>query len=622
MNQQPSWLASVHHDGSPAYVSNLYPALGESVRLRLRVSHEAPLRQVYLRIFPDGEQFFRPMERTSVAPPVQWWEVELLINEPVVNYRFVLEGDDGVWHLTAAGPVRHIPLDLTDFRLLADYVAPEWVHESVFYQIFPDRFANADPSRDPEPDEFEYRGARPQTYAWGEVPPKDQPGSITFYGGDLPGIEQHLDYVEALGVNALYLNPVFTAHTSHKYDVTDYEQVDPHFGGDEALVALGEALRERGMRYLLDIVPNHCGYWHPWFQTARADPEAPEADFFTFTDHPDDYLSWLGVWMLPKLNYRSAELRRRMYGAEEAIFRHWLRPPFSADGWRIDVGNMLARQGPTQMGREVVREIREAVKETRPDAYLMGENFFDPTPQLQGDQWDAVMNYQGLAKPLLYWLKGVEMGSFKLEGKITSPLSWPTEALVATWRGVRAAIPWAVALQQFNLLNSHDTARLRTVVEGNDALQRLAAVIQFTYPGVPCLYYGDEIGMTDEPHVGPRACMVWDEARWDQELLDFYRDLIRLRRTSPVLARGGFQMLVVEEDTFAYQREAPEGRIVVVAHRGAVPRPEGRLDVAHGGIADGTHVVEHFSGRERIVADGALLLPEQPQGVTLWKTGR
>ncbi|MFP4344644.1 MAG: alpha-amylase family glycosyl hydrolase [Anaerolineales bacterium] len=620
MNRYPHWLASVHHDGSPAYVSNLYPALGESVRLRLRMSSDAPLRQAYLRIFPDGEQFFRPMERTSSTPPVQWWEVELLINEPVVNYRFVLESDDGVWHLTAAGPVRHIPLDLTDFRILADYVAPEWVHGSVFYQIFPDRFANADPSRDPQPDEFEYRGYRPRTYAWGEAPPEEQPGSITFYGGDLPGIEQHLDYIEALGVNALYLNPVFTAHTSHKYDVIDYEHVDPHFGGDDALMGLGEALHERGMRYLLDIVPNHCGYWHPWFQAARADPEAPEADFFTFTDHPEEYLSWLGVWMLPKLNYRSAELRRRMYGAEDAIFRRWLYPPFSADGWRVDVANMLARQGPTQLGREVVQGIRRAVKETLPDAYLMGENFFDPTPQLQGDQWDAVMNYQGLAKPLLYWLKGVEMGSFQLQGKITSPLPWTTEALIATWQGVRAAIPWAVALQQFNLLNSHDTARLRTVVEGNDALQRLAAVVQFTYPGVPCLYYGDEIGMTDEPHVGPRACMVWDEARWNRELLDFYRDLIRLRRTSPMLMHGGFQVLLVEEDTFAYQREAPEGWIIVVAHRGEGTRSEGRLDVARGGIPDGTLFVEHFSGQKRIVADGALLLPEQPQGVSLWET--
>ncbi len=619
MRRYPGWLTSVHHDGSPLYLSNLYPHLGERVQVRLRASSEAPLRQVYLRIFPDGEQFFRPLKRTTLSPPVQWWEGELLINEPVVHYRFVLEADDGLWHLTAAGPVRQLPLDVTDFRLLADYAPPAWVQKSVFYQIFPDRFANGDPSRDPRPEEFEVRGYRPRTYAWGEPPPAEQPGSLTFYGGDLPGILQHLDYLEELGVNALYLNPVFSAPTSHKYDVIDYDHVDPHFGGDEALSELSRALHARGMRYLLDIVPNHCGYWHPWFQTALADPNAPEADFFTFTDYPEEYLSWLGVKMLPKLNYRSAELRRRMYALQDAIFRRWLRPPFSADGWRVDVGNMLARQGPTQLGREVVQGIRRAVKETRLDAYLMGENFFDPTPQLQGDQWDGVMNYQGLATPLLYWLKGARMTSFGMEGQIASSLPWPTAALTASWQAVRSAIPWAVALQQFNLLNSHDTPRLRTVVEENDALQRLAAVIQFTYPGVPCLYYGDEIGMTDAPHLGPRACMSWDAGRWNHELLGFYRDLIRWRRTSPILAHGGFQLLAVEEHTLAYQREAREGRIIVVAHRDRTPRPAGALAVAPGGVPDGTRFVERYSGCERSVVGRALLLPEQAQGVSVWE---
>lgn len=615
----PAWLQSVHHDGSECYVSNPYPRSGESVHLRLRVGASAPLREVYLRTFPDGEQALVPLRPGPVEPPVRWWEGELPIREPVVGYRFLLVADDGVWWYTAAGPAVHVPTDATDFRLLADYEPPAWVLESVFYQIFPDRFADGDPTNNPRPEEYEYRGHRPQTYPWGAPPSPGAPHSLTFYGGDLIGIRQRLDYLAGLGVNALYLNPVFTAYSNHKYDVVDYEHVDPHLGGDAALVALREALTGRRMRYILDIVPNHSGVAHPWFQAAQADLSAPEAEFYTFNGQPDDYATWLGVRSLPKFNYRSAELRRRIYEGPEAVFRRWLRPPFAADGWRVDVANMLGRQGPTQLGPEIARGIRRAVKETRADAYLIGENFFDATPQLQGDQWDGVMNYQGFGLPLGYWLKGYRTWAFGLREPVQSPTPWPTAALAATWQASQAAIPWVVALQQYNLLGSHDTPRLRTLLQGNEALQRLAVTLLMTFPGVPGFLYGDEVGLVDEPPLSSRACMPWDAARWDRSLLAFYRDLIALRRRSALLQRGGFQILAVEPETLAYQREGPGGWTIVVAHRSATPRPAGPLPIAHGGIPDGTRLVEHFSGQEVTVKEGALPLPEQPQGATLWE---
>jgi alpha-glucosidase len=181
-----------------------------------------------------------------------------------------------------------------------------------------------------------------------------------------------------------------------------------------------------------------------------------------------------------------------------------------------------------------------------------------------------------------------------------------------------AALPWAIALQQYNQLGSHDVPRIRTVVGGNDALHRLAAVVQFTYPGVPGLYYGDEIGMKDVPRLGQRGCMIWDEGRWDAGLLAFYRDLIALRRASPLMQEGGFQMLAVESDTFAYQREGTEGRLLVVAHRAERPRPAGLIEVAQGGIPDGLQFVERFSGKAAVTRDGKLVLPELPRGATLW----
>lgn len=613
---EPLWLQSVHHDGSEKYVSKLQPRMGETVRLRLRMSHLAPVRRVVLRTFPDGEQALTAMRPAATEPPVQWWEVDLPIGEPVTHYRFFIDSADGLWQFSAAGPTAHVPLDATDFRILADYHTPEWLETAVFYQIFPDRFANGDPANDPQPHEYEYRGQRPITYSWEAPADPDHFFPLVFYGGDLPGIEARLDYLADLGVNALYLNPVFHALSNHKYDVADYDHVDSHFGGNEALVSLRKALDARGMRYILDVVPNHCGYWHPWFQNALNDASAAESEFFTFRQHPNDYATWLGVLTLPKLNYVSRELRRRIYEGTDAVFRRWLRPPFSADGWRVDVANMLGRQGPTQIGLGVSRGIRHAVKETRPDAYLMGENFFDATGQLQGDQWDGVMNYGGFTHPLWFWLSGYAQGAHGFPELLTAP-HWPTTALVETWRSRLAVVPWVIALQQYNLLDSHDTPRIRTTLNGNDALHRLAAAVLLTYPGVPGLYYGDEIGMADLPHLGARGCMIWDENRWDKSLHEFHRQLIQLRRSSTALRRGGFQLLMVESETVAYQRESRDDRVIVVAHRAEVPRPPDALPVSHGGIADGTRFVDVLSGDSFLVRDGSLWLPQLAQGAII-----
>ena len=618
MSLYPAWLTAVHHDGSPNYLSNLYPRLGQTVRLRLRTSSGGQNLRVFVRYFPDGEQSFIPMQPVAQTGPSTWWEADLPIDEPIVHYRFVLETAAGLWWYTAAGPAHYDPLDGTDFRIIADYEPVAWLKTAVCYQIFPDRFANGNPATDPQPDEFEYRGQRPRTLPWGQEPDSDQFFALIFYGGDLPGIQQRLDYLQALGINTIYLNPIFTAYSNHKYDVVDYEQVDPHLGGNEALIALRRALDERGMRYLLDIVPNHCGYWHPWFAQARADAAAPEAEFFTFNNHPDEYAAWLGVWSLPKLDYRSAELRQRIYGGENAVFRRWLRPPFSADGWRVDVANMLGRQGESQIGTEIARGIRQAVKESRPDAYLMGENFFDASPQLQGDQWDGVMNYSGFVQPLRHWLGGYEQGAHGLSTTITTPAPWPTAALVESWRSRMAAIPWAIVLQQYNLLGSHDIPRLDTLLGGNEALHRLAAIVQFAFPGVPGLYYGDEVGLPDTPGLGARGCMLWDERGWQQDRLAFYRQLIAFRRQTAVLQTGGFQILAVEEDGFIFQREGGNGRVLVVANRSDIDRLAIRLDAVAAGMADGLRLRELFSGDEVVVANGRLLLPPQPQGATLW----
>jgi alpha-glucosidase len=445
---------------------------------------------------------------------------------------------------------------------------------------------------------------------------------VEFYGGDLPGVEAHLDYLSDLGVNAIYLNPIFTAYSNHRYDVADYENVDPHLGGNSALESLRRALADRDMRFILDIVPNHCGVKHPWFQAAQANPNSASAEYFTFHRHPDEYETWLGVRHLPKLNYRSAALRDQIYAGTDSVFRRWLRPPYSIDGWRVDVANMLARHGKDQLEAEVWMGIRQAVKAENPRAYLLGENFFDSSAQLQGDRLDATMNYAGFTNPLLYWLDRFQVNQHGQPRHVESKVPLTTEAFAATWEASRAAIPWTIARQQFNLLGSHDTARILHVVNGDPALNRLAVAFLLTYVGVPCIYYGDEIGMRAGDSLSARDPMIWESERWDIELRSFYQTLIRLRRTSSALIDGGFQILSCEENTLAYLRDTADEQILVIGNRGPEELSAKPLFVRDGGIPDGKQFHEVFTGQQLSVEEGHLPIAGIPKGVQVWRSIR
>lgn len=611
----PYDLDSIHHDGSSRYVSPQKIHLNERVTIRLRSHPQAPIERVLIRACPDGEQRFTEMRPHDVNSVCRWWAAQLTMSMPVVGYRFLIFTRLGAWWYNGEGLHAHVPTDAADFKLLADYAAPSWVPDAVFYQIFPDRFADGDPASNVRDDEWTYGGQPSRSRKWGEplstVPHADM---VEFFGGDLLGVEQHLDDLIDLGVNAIYLNPVFTSYSNHRYDVADYENVDVHLGGNSALASLRRATRERDLRLMLDIVPNHCGVLHPWFQTALKDPNAPTAEFFTFHQHPNNYETWLGVRSLPKLNYRSAKLRETIYEGNNAIFRQWLREPYAIDGWRIDVANMLARQGANQLGFEIGRGIRQAVKEERTDAYLIGENWFDGTDQLQGNMWDAVMNYAGFTHPVWYWLSYFYVRQHAEPYFVASDGRWPTRALLNTWQAYRAAVPWAIARQQFNLLASHDTARLHNVVDGDMARNRLAVALLLTYPGVPSIYYGDEIGLTGDS----RECMNWDRSTWNHDLRAYYQTLIRLRRTSPALIEGGFQIVMMEDDAFAFVRDSVDETILIVASR--QPQSASPLPIAHAAIADGVEFTELFSGERSTVINGHLPLPSLPVGASIWRT--
>jgi alpha-glucosidase len=617
----PSFLDSIHHSGSSRYVHPNDPRLGGEVTIRLRTGLDAPIQRIILRTCPDGEQLFTPMQPENQARTgaCRWWCATIRIIMPLTSYRFLIISNEAIYWYNGSGIHSFNPTDAEDFRILADYQAPDWVRSSVFYQIFPDRFADGDPSNNVQDGEYEYAGFHSRARQWGEPPTtRSRAAMVEFYGGDLLEIINRLDYISDLGANALYLNPVFTAFSNHRYDVIDYFSVDPHLGGNASLVDLRHALTERGMRYLLDIVPNHCGILHPWFQAALADPDAPTAEYFTFRNHPDEYESWLGVRTLIKLNYRSAALRNVMYAGSDSVFRHWLRPPYSADGWRIDVANMLARQGPDQMGLEVGRGIRQAVKNDNPQAYLMGENFFDASNQLLGDCWDGVMNYSGFEIPLGSWLYRMNVCVPGQSQPIVPGKRWTTEALVNSWSAFRAAIPWAIACQQFNLIGSHDTPRLLNLLKGNRLLLRLAVALLFTYPGVPCIYYGDEIGLGADLGMDSRQCMSWDPSTWDLDLRAWYKTLARLRRTSQALMHGGYQVLFIDPDTLVYQRDTDEEIVLVIASRDEQTRPPGLVPVAQGAIPDGVEFEELFTHQRVSVTNGFFPIPAMSQGAQVW----
>ena len=277
---------------------------------------------------------------------------------------------------------------------------------------------------------------------------------------------------------------------------------------------------------------------------------------------------------------------------------------------------MLGRQGADQLGAEVARGIRRAVKAENPEAYLLGENFFDATSQLQGDAWDASMNYAGFTKPLWYWLRGFSVGQHGEPRPVVAPGRWPTAALADAWAALPGPIPWAIARQQFNLVDSHDTPRIKSIVGGDARLHRLAAGVLLTYLGVPCIYYGDEIGLGGD-ETDTRALHAVESGDVGQRPARVLPHADPAAAHLAALIEGGLQVLAVEEDTLAYLRDTEDEQIVVVAHRGPGIRPASPLRVSHGGIPDGQEFVEVIGGQRVTVSGGHLPLPAMLPGVHL-----
>jgi len=602
--------AGIHHDGSLLYVSSPRPSIGDHSVITLRLPTGSRPDHVYLRTCPDGEQTMTSMIKARETEHSLYYQAPLKVTERRMTYRFLLaKGGQALWY-NNQGLTESFTIDEKDFKVIAGDIHPSWLDSNVFYQIFPDRFNRG--KHFSEGGSYEYDGHRRTLLPWGTPPlHHSQGGNVDFFGGTLKGIEEKLDYLRDIGVNALYLTPVFTSLSNHKYDIIDFFNVDPGFGGNRALARLTRALRDRDMRIILDVTLNHCGVKHGWFQKACTDISSKEAGFFTFHSHPDSYEMWLGVRTLPKLNYRSRLLREVMYRKRTSVLRKWLRPPWSIDGWRLDVANMIARQGEIQCSNEVGREIRDAVKEENGSAFLLGEHFFDGSSHLQGDELDAAMNYHGFTFPLWRWL--TELKPWWMKTGTDAILSrMTTGALVDSWMEYLSSIPWAVARRQFNFLDTHDTPRIVTTLKHSIPLTKLAVLLLFTFPGVPSIFYGDEIGLSGDGDPWCRQCMIWEKARWDQELLAHYKALIAFRRSSPALSHGGFEIVKTEDSLLAFLRECREERLLTVVNRGEESLDGVVLEAGLHGIENRCTFQDFFSHSRFTVEDGKLRIGTLP----------
>ena len=404
---------------------------------------------------------------------------------------------------------------------------PYWVQDAIFYQIFPDRFANGDPSNDP-----------PNVQKWGSPPT-----SWGFQGGDLRGIVQHLDYLLDLGINAIYLNPIFQASSTHRYNTSDYYTIDPKLGTMDDFRALVESAHANQVRLVLDGVFNHCGRSFFAFADVLENGEhSAYKDWFHVKKFPldaytpgetENYLGWWNHKSLPKLNFGNPQVREYFLG----VARYWIEQ--GIDSWRLDVPNEIDDDG-------FWKDFRAVVKTANRDAYLCGE-IWDLNPRWANDRhFDGLMNYP-IREALLALLQGrenaVQFGE-RLEAIVRS---YPRENLFAMY------VP----------LDSHDTTRFKTAMNSHLEKTKLAFQFQMAFPGAPALYYGDEVGLEGGSDPDSRRAFPWRETNWNQELRAWVKTLIALRKRTPALRRGDFLRLYAEDGQYAFARSLGEEKVVM-----------------------------------------------------------
>ena len=623
-------------DGTEYYRTPAEPREGDEVTIRFRTQRNN-VDAVYLVC--DGKHI--EMEVTETAKGFDYYSARITMGSKVSRYHFeIIYGSLTCYYNTQG--VRMEYEERMDFEIYPGYETPDWAKGAVMYQIYIDRFYNGDKSNDVETGEYFYIGdVSTKVDNWEKTPAVM--GVREFYGGDLQGILDKLDYLQDLGVEVLYLNPAFVSPSNHKYDCQDYDYIDPHYGkivedcdgllnpGDrenahaykyirrvtdkrnleasnELFAKLVEEVHKRGMRVILDGVFNHCGSFNKWMDRERiyenqegypkgayVSADSPYRDFFDFKDtnrwpYNPTYDGWWTHDTLPKLNY---EASTTLYDYILKVGKKWVSPPYNVDGWRLDVAADLGHSN--EFNHQFWKDFRRAVKEANPEAIILAEHYGNPEGWLLGDEWDTVMNYDAFMEPITWFLTGME----KHSDEYREDLYGNSEAFIGAMRTHMRSLHMSALYTAMNELSNHDHSRFLTrtnrkvgrvsyagaaaASQGiNPAVMREAVVIQMTWPGAPTVYYGDEAGVCGFTDPDNRRTYPWGKE--DQQMLDFHRSMIKLHKEYEVIRKGSLNFLWNDYQGLSYGRFSDNEQMIVILNNLAEDR-EIEVEVWQTGIS-------------------------------------
>ncbi len=607
-------------DGTAQFVIPAEPEPFEKVKFRFRTGYQDV---DFVRIIIDGiGHIMNPGEPEGLF---DYYEIEWQMGDKPFCYLFEVNRGEEVCYYNRYGACDK-PDSHYDFRIMPGFHVPEWAKGAVMYQIYIDRFYNGDSSNDVVDGEYLYIGEPVSRVTdWEKYPALM--GVREFYGGDLQGVLDKLDYLQDLGVEVIYFNPLFVSPSNHKYDIQDYDYIDPHIGrivedsgevlpegaatnegasryrkrvtdpknleaSNQLFIQLVEEMHRRGMKVILDGVFNHCGSFNKWLDRERfyeqAENYAPGAyvawespyrDYFHFyqneqSDWPynGSYDGWWGHDTLPKLNYEtSKELEEHVL----SIGRKWVSAPFGADGWRLDVAADLGHSA--QYNHGFWQRFRQAVKEANPQAVILAEHYGNPSGWLQGDQWDTVMNYDAFMEPVTWFLTGME----KHSDERNAELCGNGAHFVGAMKYHMANMLQPSLTISMNQLSNHDHSRFLTRTNHmvgrvaqlgyeaasayvRECVMREAVVMQMTWVGAPTLYYGDEAGVCGFTDPDNRRTYPWGKE--NQELLAFHRDAIRIHKNTKALRQGSLEFLQGTEGLLVYGRFTEKEQVAVIIH--------------------------------------------------------
>lgn len=603
-------------DTTKEYLTPAEPSAYDLVTIRFRTA-----KNNIDRVFFVHKGRKNLMSKVETTEEFDFYAYELQLDDEKVSYYFEIQTGKLIAYYDVRGVVQEVN-EYYDFAILPGFKTPEWAKGAVMYQIYTDRFCNGDPTNDVQTGEYCYIGEPVKRVEdWDRYP--EQMDVREFYGGDLQGVLDKMDYLKDLGVEVIYFNPLFVSPSNHKYDIQDYDYIDPHFGriveeqgellqngqkenreasryinrvtnkvnlqaGNELFCKVVEEAHRRGMRVILDGVFNHCGSFNKWMDRERiyenaegyekgayVSPESPYRQYFDFHDqnvwpYNGSYDGWWGHDTLPKLNYEGS---KELFDYVLHIGRKWVSPPFNADGWRLDVAADLGHS--QDFNHHFWQEFRRAVKEANPDAIILAEHYGNTSDWLQGNEWDTVMNYDAFMEPVTWFLTGME----KHSDDFREDLLGNAESFWGAMRHHTASFSmpsWQVAM---NELSNHDHSRFltrtnhkvgRTNTLGPKAAEedvdiavfREGVVIQMTWMGAPTIYYGDEAGVCGFTDPDNRRTYPWGHE--NLELIAFHRDIIRIRKENDELRNGSIKYVDSDFNFIAYGRFHKEGQCLIL----------------------------------------------------------